>query len=133
MGARLLQVTGVIVAVLFGGASGLVLLANSGFGPNSDVQHSCVMAPAEEWPEVGGPYTEATLITGEPTWFPLGQRCTYDSPLDALGPQEFVREDWGATIIWLGSGVLAIGGIALAYRATSARERRRARRPRNLA
>lgn len=64
-------------------------------------------------PGAGGPFLESTVITGERTLLPLGVNCTYDSPVDAIGPQTVVNSDWPATITWLGSAALAVLGAAV--------------------
>lgn len=64
-------------------------------------------------PEIGGPFHENTVITGERTFMPLGVDCTYDSPEDAVGPQTVVNSNWPATVFWLASTVLAACGATL--------------------
>jgi hypothetical protein len=62
-------------------------------------------------PEHGGPYTEATVVTGARTFLPLGVNCGYDAPGDGYGPQTVVNSNWGATFFWIGCIVVAIYAV----------------------
>lgn len=67
-------------------------------------------------PEIGGPYYESTITTGERTWFPLGVNCTYDSPDDDVGPQTVVNSNWPATFSFFASSAVAVLGAVLLRR-----------------
>lgn len=115
MGARrALKALCAVLAVVFGGIGLLALLFGMGFGPNSGIQHRCVVAT--ELPSTGGPYFEDTIIRAERLGFPMGLRCIYDSPRDSVGPQVVVHEEWAMTGIMLGSAAIAIGALVIATR-----------------
>ncbi|KQP01848.1 hypothetical protein [Leifsonia sp. Leaf264] len=104
-----------LVLVLVFGALALVSLA---FGVTLDGKGDpavqCTLSAPR--PEVGGPYFESTITTGERTWFPLGVNCTYDSPDDEVGPQTVVNSNWTATGVCLASSILTLVGMKLLLR-----------------
>lgn len=71
----------------------------------------CLRGPA---PDAGGPFYEATRVTGEVSFLPLGVHCTYDVDGDNFGPQTIHHYNGPATagliisLLAFGSGGLLV-------------------------
>lgn len=101
---RVLASVVLAVSVFYAGNAFLTGITLDGIDPPAT---QC--SQAGERPELGGPYTEATVVAGERTFLPLGVTCSYDAPGDGLGPQTVANSKWGATFFWIGCTIVALG------------------------
>ncbi len=71
----------------------------------------CISAPV---PELGGPFTESTRMSGQRSILPLGVDCTYDVDGDAFGPQIVHNYRVGPNVVFLVSLLgIAAGALVL--------------------
>ncbi|MBF4635065.1 hypothetical protein ITJ38_11680 [Agreia pratensis] len=111
MGALWRVLFGLALVVFFGATA----LAAVAFGVTLDGRESPAIqcTKSAPRPEVGGPYLESTVVTGERTWLPLGVDCTYDSPDDEVGPQTVTNSNWVATVMAVACSALAVYGVVM--------------------